>query len=148
MLLDTRRKDLGRKFRCRGYSSCTLKSPPRVRNRPKAESLYTSASACKSPGHSLAKPGMFALSLVIDLPTANTEMLSESALYTGYASWCRASDREALPVPEFVTGLDQLRTETSSEKSASARIATAASASSPPNVSGRSPGSAGEAVAV
>ncbi len=37
-------------------------------------------------------------------PAANTETLSESALYTGYASWCRASGREALSAAEFVDG--------------------------------------------
>ena len=37
--------------------------------------------------------------------------LSESALYGDYQAWCRTSERMALPVPEFVTGLDQLRAE-------------------------------------
>ena len=56
-------------------------------------------------------------SLVIDFlaeriePAANTETLSESALYTGYASWCRASGREALSAAEFVDGFDRLRAE-------------------------------------
>ena len=56
-----------------------------------------------------------ALGLVIDYlaeriePAANTETLSESALYADYQAWCRTSERMALPVPEFVTGLDQLR---------------------------------------
>ncbi len=56
-----------------------------------------------------------ALGLVIDYlaeriePAANTETLSESALYADYQAWCRTSERMALPAPEFVTGLDQLR---------------------------------------
>ena len=55
------------------------------------------------------------IGLVIDYlsdriePAANTETLSESALYADYQAWCRTSERMALPVPEFVTGLDQLR---------------------------------------
>ena len=55
------------------------------------------------------------IELVIDYlsdriePARNTETLSESALYADYQAWCRTSERMALPVPEFVTGLDQLR---------------------------------------
>src|SRR5208337_5594594 len=57
------------------------------------------------------------IGLVIDYlsdriePAANTETLSESALYADYQAWCRASERMALPVLEFVTGLDQPRAE-------------------------------------
>ena len=57
------------------------------------------------------------LSLVIDFlaerfeAAANTETLSESALYTDYAYWCRASDREALSAAAFVEGFDRLRAE-------------------------------------
>ena len=56
-------------------------------------------------------------SLVIDFlaerfePAANTETLSESALYADYASWCRASEPEALSAAEFVAGVDRLRAE-------------------------------------
>ena len=54
--------------------------------------------------------------LVIDFlaeriePAANTETLSESAL-SDYASWCRASDREALSAAAFVAEVDRLRAE-------------------------------------
>jgi hypothetical protein len=44
-------------------------------------------------------------------PAARSETLSESALYADYQAWCRTSERMALPVPEFVTSLDQLRAE-------------------------------------
>jgi len=70
--------------------------------RPNTESFFTAAAGG---------------SLVIDFlaerfePAANTETLSESALYTDYAYWCRASDRVALSAAEFVTGFDQLRAE-------------------------------------
>ena len=87
------------------------------RSRPKAESLYTSASACKSPGHSLAKPGMFDFLAERIEPAANTETLSESALYTGCASWCRASGREALSAAEFVDGFDRLRADNQAQGS-------------------------------
>jgi len=57
------------------------------------------------------------LGLVIDYlaeriePAANSETLSESALYADYHAWCCASERTALPTLEFVAGLDQLRAE-------------------------------------
>ena len=57
------------------------------------------------------------IGLVIDYlaeriePAANTDTLSESALYTDYAAWCRSSDLAALSAGEFVTGFDQLRAE-------------------------------------
>ena len=44
-------------------------------------------------------------------PAANTDTLSESALFTDYAAWCHASGRVALAIPEFVAGFDQLRAE-------------------------------------
>jgi phage/plasmid-associated DNA primase len=44
-------------------------------------------------------------------PAADTETVSESALYAGYAAWCRASDLAALSLAEFVVGFDQLRAE-------------------------------------
>jgi hypothetical protein len=44
-------------------------------------------------------------------PAANTETVSELALYADYAGWCRASDRAALLPPEFVAGFDQIRAE-------------------------------------
>ncbi len=55
------------------------------------------------------------LSLVIDFlferieAAASTETLSESALYSDYATWCRASGREALSAAAFVEGFDRLR---------------------------------------
>ena len=44
-------------------------------------------------------------------PAANTETVSEGALYAGYAAWCRASDLAALSLAEFVAGFDRLRAE-------------------------------------
>jgi hypothetical protein len=44
-------------------------------------------------------------------PAANTDRLSESALYADYAAWCRTSGHAALSAAEFVTGFDQLRVE-------------------------------------
>ena len=76
-------------------------------------------------------------------PAANTETLSESALYADYQAWCRTAERMALPVPEFVTGLDQLRADNGLGKSVSARIVTAASASSPRGERMKSEGRAG-----
>ena len=58
-----------------------------------------------------------AIGLVVDYlekrvePAANTDTLSESALYADYAAWCRASGRAAMSAAEFVTGFDQLRAE-------------------------------------
>jgi hypothetical protein len=49
-------------------------------------------------------------------PAANTEMVSEGALYAGYAAWCRASDLAALSLAEFVAGFDQLCAENGLEK--------------------------------
>ena len=65
----------------------------------------------------MARKGSKAVGLVIDYlseriePAANTETLSESALYADYAAWCRASGRVALAIPEFVAGFDRLRAE-------------------------------------
>ena len=56
-------------------------------------------------------------SLVIDFlserieAAASTETVQESALYSDYATWCRASGRPALSAAEFVTGFDELRAE-------------------------------------
>jgi hypothetical protein len=44
-------------------------------------------------------------------PAASTETVQESALYSDYATWCRASGRAALSAAEFVTGFDKLRAE-------------------------------------
>lgn len=44
-------------------------------------------------------------------PGASTEAVSETALYSDYAIWCRASGVAALSAIEFVTGFDQLRAE-------------------------------------
>ena len=44
-------------------------------------------------------------------PAANTDRLSESALYADYAAWCRAFGLAAVSAAEFVTGFDQLRVE-------------------------------------
>ena len=58
-----------------------------------------------------------AVGLVIDYlaeriePAANTDTLSENALYADYAAWCRASDLSSAVGGEFVTGFDQLRAE-------------------------------------
>ena len=55
--------------------------------------------------------------LVIDFlaeriePAANTETLSQSALYADYAAWCRAHERTALPAVEFVGEVDKARAE-------------------------------------
>jgi hypothetical protein len=63
-----------------------------------------------------------AIGLVIDYlaeriePAANTETVSEGALYAGYAAWYRASDLAALSLAEFVAGFDQLRAENGLEK--------------------------------
>ena len=42
---------------------------------------------------------------------SSTETVQESALYSDYATWCRASGRAALSAAEFVTGFDELRAE-------------------------------------
>jgi hypothetical protein len=44
-------------------------------------------------------------------PAANTDRLSESALYADYAAWCRAFGLVAVSAAEFVTGFDQVRVE-------------------------------------
>jgi phage/plasmid-associated DNA primase len=44
-------------------------------------------------------------------PAANTDRLSQSALYSDYAAWCRAAGHAALSAAEFVAGFDQLRAE-------------------------------------
>ena len=44
-------------------------------------------------------------------PAANTDRLSESALYADYAAWCCASGHAVVSAAEFVTGFDQLRVE-------------------------------------
>ena len=55
--------------------------------------------------------------LVIDFlaeriePAANTETLSQSALYADYATWCRAHERTALSAAEFVGEVDKARAE-------------------------------------
>ena len=49
-------------------------------------------------------------------PAADTETVSEGALYAGYAAWCRASDLAALSLAEFVAGFDQLCAENGLEK--------------------------------
>ena len=78
---------------------------------PTVLSNYAEATECDG------EKGNKAVGLVIDYlsdriePAANTETLSESALYADYQAWCRASERMALPVLEFVTGLDQPRAE-------------------------------------
>src|SRR6516165_3007810 len=41
-------------------------------------------------------------------PAANTDRLSESALYADYAAWCCASGHAVVSAAEFVTGFDQL----------------------------------------
>ena len=89
------------------------------------------------------RKGGKSIGLVIDYlsdriePAANTDTLSESALYADYTAWCRASGRVALAIPEFVGRLRSAACgQRASEKSASARIATAASASSPPKKNG------------
>ena len=42
---------------------------------------------------------------------SSTETVQESALYSDYATWCRASGRAALSAAKFVTGFDKLRAE-------------------------------------
>ena len=42
---------------------------------------------------------------------ANTETLSQDALYDDYTAWCRFSDLGALSIGDFVAGFDQLRAE-------------------------------------
>ena len=44
-------------------------------------------------------------------PAANTETVSEGALYADYATWCCASGSAALSAAEFVAEVDQLRVE-------------------------------------
>jgi hypothetical protein len=44
-------------------------------------------------------------------PAADTETVSEGALYAGYTAWCRASDLAALSLAEFVAGFDHVRAE-------------------------------------
>ena len=44
-------------------------------------------------------------------PAANTDTLSESALYADYAAWCCASGRAARDAAEFVAEVDRLRVE-------------------------------------
>jgi hypothetical protein len=79
---------------------------------PAVLSSYWEATACDD-----GKPRGKATGLVIDYladcvePATNTDMLSESALYTGYVAWCRASGLAAVSAGEFVTGFDQLRAE-------------------------------------
>ena len=71
----------------------------------------------ESPTETPVEKQAEAAGLVVDYlaeriePAPNTETVSESALYAGYAAWCRASDLAALPLAEFVAGFDQLRTE-------------------------------------
>ena len=76
--------------------------------------LSAYAEATDSRGRE--QPGK-ALGSVIDYlaeriePAANTETLSESALYADYQAWCRTSDRIAMPTLAFVAELDHLRRE-------------------------------------
>ena len=44
-------------------------------------------------------------------PAANTETVSESALYVDYATWCCASGSAAVSAAEFVAEVDHLRVE-------------------------------------
>ena len=80
---------------------------PESRNRPKAESQYVRVGLQK-PRPFVGEARNVCFSLVIDFlaeriePAANTDTLSESALYADYTAWCRASGRVALAIPEFV----------------------------------------------
>ena len=62
------------------------------------------------PAEPVEKPAE-AAGLVVDYlaeriePAANTDTLSESALYADYAAWCRASGRAAVSAAEFVAGV-------------------------------------------
>ena len=78
---------------------------------PTVLSNYAEATECDG------EKGSKAVGLVINYlaeriePAANTETVSESALFTDHAAWCHASGRVALAIPEFVAGFDQLRAE-------------------------------------
>ena len=70
-----------------------------------------------APTDAHEKPAEVVPGLVIDYvdarvePAANTETVSESALYADYSAWCRAGGRAALTAGEFGAKFEQLRAE-------------------------------------
>ncbi len=79
---------------------------------PTVLSNYAEATE-RSDGAQRDKPPGLVIDYLADRiePAANTETVSESALYADYATWCCAAGSAAVSAAEFVAEVDQLRVE-------------------------------------